>query len=82
MPRARAYARYLTTDNDQKSFSALGPNFWRTAEKLRAEADQATAQQSWKVYWTVPSALCLYHAALECFINEEICVSNRPSRVR
>jgi len=75
MPRARPHSRYLTTDSDQKGFSAIAPNFWRTAEKLRTEAVQATAQQSWKVHWTVPSAICLYHAALDCFINEEIAIA-------
>ena len=75
MPRARPHSRYLTTDSDQKGFSAIAPNFWRTAEKLRIEAVQATAQQSWKVHWTVPSAICLYHAALDCFLNEEIAIA-------
>jgi hypothetical protein len=75
MPRARPYSRYLTTDNDQKGFSALAPNFWRTAEKLKTEAVQATVQQSWKAHWTIPSAICLYHAALDCFINEEIAIA-------
>ena len=75
MPRQRPHSRYLTTDSDQKGFSAIAPNFWRTAEKLRTEAVQATAQKSWKVHWTVPSAICLYHAALDCFINEEIAIA-------
>jgi hypothetical protein len=56
-------------------FSAIAPNFWRTAEKLRTEAVKATARQNWKVHWTIPSAICLYHAALDCFINEEIAVA-------
>jgi hypothetical protein len=75
MPRPHPHSRYLPTDSDQKGFSALAPNFWRTAEKLRTEAVQATAQKSWKVHWTVPSAICLYHAALDCFINEEIAIA-------
>ena len=53
-------------------FSSISIGFWRTAEKLRYEAAQQTANQSWQVHWTVHSAICLYHAALECFINEEI----------
>ena len=70
--RPRPHSRYLSTDNNQKGFSAIAPNFWQTAEKLRSEAVQATAQQTWKTHWSVPSAICLYHAALDCFINEEI----------
>ena len=49
---------------------ALG--FWRTAEKLRSEAEKETAGQSWRTHTSIHSAICLYHAALECFINEEI----------
>jgi hypothetical protein len=56
-------------------FSALAPNFCRTAEKLKTEAVQATVQQSWKSHWTIPSAICLYHAALDCFINEGIAIA-------
>jgi hypothetical protein len=33
---------------------------------------QKTAGQDWPAYWKIPSAICLYHAALDCFINEEI----------
>jgi hypothetical protein len=72
MPRPRRYSRYLSSDDDQKGFSAIAPNFWQSAEKLRTEAVQVTARQNWKVHWTIPSAICLYHAALGCFINEEI----------
>jgi hypothetical protein len=61
--RSRPHSRYLSTDNNQKGFSAIAPNFWQTAEKLRSEAVQATAQQTWKNRWSVPSAICLYHAA-------------------
>ena len=71
-PRPRPPSQYLSTDNNQKGFSAIAPNFWQTAEKLRSEAAQTTAQHTWKAHSTVPSAICLYHAALDCFINEEI----------
>jgi hypothetical protein len=72
MPRPRPYSRYLSSDDDQKGFSAIAPNFWRSAEKLRTEAVQVAAQQN---HWTIPSAICLYHAALDCFINEEIALA-------
>jgi hypothetical protein len=72
MPRPRPYSRYLSTDNNLSGFSSLAPAFWKTAEKLKTEAVQATVQQEWKVHFTIPSAICLYHTALDCFINEEI----------
>jgi hypothetical protein len=75
MPRQRPHSRYLAMDSELKGFSAIASNFWQTAEKLRTEAVQATAEQNWKAHWTVPSAICLYHAALDCFINEEIAIA-------
>jgi hypothetical protein len=75
MPRPRPYSRHLSADDNRSGFSAIAPAFWKTAEKLKTEAVQATAQQDWKVHWTIPSAICLYHAALDCFINEEIAIA-------
>jgi hypothetical protein len=66
------YARHLDTDAAQQGFSSIAPSFWRTAEKLRNEAVQQTAEQSQPAYWTIHSTICLYHAALDCFLNEEI----------
>jgi hypothetical protein len=73
--RRRAYSHYLSTGEQHVGFSELAPNFWRTAEKLRSEAVEATAQQDWKAHSTVPSAICLYHAALDCFINEQVALA-------
>jgi hypothetical protein len=75
MPRPRPYSRYLSTADNLSGFSSIAPAFWKTAEKLKTEAVQATVQQGWKVHWTIPSAICLYHAALDCFINEEIALA-------
>jgi hypothetical protein len=67
-----AYKRHLGTDEARTGFSVIAPHFWRTAEKLRDEAVQETVGQSWPTHWSVHSAICLYHAALDCFINEEM----------
>jgi hypothetical protein len=67
-----AYSRYLPTDNGQLGFSSIAAGFWRVAEKLRDDAVKETAGQSWPAHWSVPSIICLYHASLDCFINEEI----------
>jgi len=72
MAQPPAHARHLTTETAQLGFSSIASAFWRTAEKLRDEAIKQTAGQSWPAHWTVHSAICLYHAALDCFINEEI----------
>jgi hypothetical protein len=53
-------------------FSGIALGFWRTAEKLRDQAEKETAGQGWRTHTSIHSAICLYHAALECFINEEI----------
>jgi hypothetical protein len=55
--------------------SAIAPNFWQTAEQIKIEAIQRTAQQNWPAHSTIPSAICLYHTALDCFMNEEIALA-------
>jgi len=72
MPRPRRYSRYLAADDGPVGFSAIAPNFWQTAEQIKREAIQRTAQQNRPTHSTIPSAICLYHTALDCFINEEI----------
>jgi hypothetical protein len=73
--RRRAYSHYLATGQHQTGFSEIAPSFWQTAEKLRSEAVEATSRQTWKAHSSVPSAICLYHAALECFINEQVALA-------
>jgi hypothetical protein len=76
------YKRYLDTTEQPSGFSTLSSTFWRTAEGLRDDAVRLTANQHWMTHWTVPSIVCLYHAALDCFINEEITIAgeiaNKP----
>jgi hypothetical protein len=64
MTKPPAYKRYLDTEEQPPGFSAIACTHWRTAERLRDEAGKLTADQSWPVHWTVPSIICLYHAAL------------------
>jgi hypothetical protein len=74
MAKPPVYAPYLDTADALPGFSAIAPSFWRTAEKLRDEAARLTANQSWPTHWTIHSIICLYHAALDCFVNEEITI--------
>lgn len=76
MAQPPTYKRHVESEDSLSGFSAIAPGFWRTAEKLRDEAVKQTAKASWQVYYAVHSAICLYHAALECFINEEITLRN------
>jgi hypothetical protein len=71
MAKPPAHASYLATADALQGFSAIAHHFWRTAEKLRHQAVQTTTGQTRQTCWTVHSAICLYHAALECFCNEE-----------
>jgi hypothetical protein len=76
MPRTPPdYERYVDADDSMAGFSGIALGFWRTAEKLRDEAEKETAGQGWRTHSSIHSAICLYHAALECFINEEITFS-------
>jgi hypothetical protein len=68
------YERYVDSDDALTGFSGIALGFWRTAEKLRGEADKQTAGGAWRTHWSTHSTLCLYHAALDCFINEEITI--------
>jgi hypothetical protein len=72
MAKPPRHARYLETTDALQGFSAIAHHFWRTAEKLRYQAVQRTPGKADQTCWTVHSAICLYHAALECFINEQI----------
>jgi hypothetical protein len=66
------YKRYVNSDVAIQGFSKIALHFWKDAERLRDHAEQQTKDQTWRTHWSVLSAICLYHAALECFINEEI----------
>lgn len=72
MAKKPEYARYVASDEALSGFSAIAPGFWKTAERLRDQAEKDTANLTWRTHWTIHSTICLYHAALDCFINEEI----------
>ncbi len=75
------YERYIDATTAPAGFSGIALGFWRAAEKLRDDAEKQTAGQDWRVHWSIHSAICLHHAALECFINEEIaiCTAGLPT---
>jgi hypothetical protein len=66
------YTRYVDSNQALKGFSTIALNIWKDAERLREHAQKQTSTQTWRTHSSVLSAICLYHAALECFINEEI----------
>jgi hypothetical protein len=72
MAKKPEYAPYVVSENAIAGFSSIAPGFWRTAEKLRDQAEKETAKLAWRTHWSIHSTICLYHAALDCFINEEI----------
>ena len=74
MARPPKYEQHLDTEDGHDGFSSIAPHFWRTAEKLRSDAIQQTVNQSPPMHWTIHSAICLYHAALDCFLNEEVTI--------
>ena len=36
------------------------------------QSEKETKDLTRRTHWSVPSAICLYHAAIDCFINEEV----------
>ena len=74
MARVPEYAPHLPAEDGLVGFSSIAHWFWRTAEKLRYQAISETAAQSIPTHWTTHSSICLYHIALDCFLNEEIAI--------
>jgi hypothetical protein len=75
MAKKPEYARHLQFDTALSGFSSIAPGFWRTAERLRDQAEKETEGLTPRIHWSVPSVICLYHAAIDCFINEEIALA-------
>jgi hypothetical protein len=81
MAKKPEYSRYVDSDTALSGFSSIAPGFWRSAERLRDQAEKDTEGQSWRTHWRVHSAICLYHAAIDCFINEEVTLYEALRRI-
>jgi hypothetical protein len=73
--RSRRYAPFFEAANDLRGFSSIAPIHYRSASKLLQQAENVCAGQQWKVCQYVLSAICLFHACLECYLNEELALA-------
>jgi hypothetical protein len=74
--KSRRYARFFeVADEPQRGFSSIAPVHYRSALKLLQQAENVCAGQQWKTCYYVLSAICLFHASLECYLNEELALS-------
>jgi hypothetical protein len=76
--RSRQYSPFLQQPYaTMLGMSSAAPGYWRTANQLLREAarERLGKPQQSQSHFTVPSAICLYHATLDCFMNEELAFS-------
>lgn len=74
--RPRNFTPIIEGEELLKGFTALAPVYWRAAEKLRAEAVAEIAPKaSFDSHVQIVPAIILYHAALDCYINEQLALS-------
>jgi hypothetical protein len=75
------YARHVQSDTALSGFSSIASGFWRAAERLRDQAGKETESATLRTHWSVPAVICLYHTAIDCFINEEVTLFEALARI-
>jgi hypothetical protein len=72
--RARPYEPFYVSPPkwSPPSFSAISSHHYRSAVKLIQYAQAECITQQFKTSFFIISAICLFHACLECYINEYI----------
>jgi hypothetical protein len=78
LPRkSRQYEQFFKVPNEPPlvGFSAIAPVHYRSALRLLQQAENLCAGRQWKICPYVLSAICLFHASLECYLNEELALS-------
>jgi hypothetical protein len=74
--KSRQYEQFFEERNEPLiGFSAIAPVHYRSALKLLQQAENVCASRQWKICYYVLSAICLFHASLECYLNEELALS-------
>lgn len=80
MSSRKAHRPLTSQPTDRRGFGHISQEFWQSAEKLRRESARHTLPNS-RSFMIIP-AICLFHAALECWMNEHLAVlAGRRARV-
>lgn len=69
--KPRQFIERFQAGDSLKGFAHVAPLYWCYAERLRNEAGVSTQQFD---AGNIP-AICLYHATLDCYLNEELSIS-------
>jgi hypothetical protein len=78
MPRPRKRTIVSHVNVTLQRFGAIAHYHWRTANEIAATAKREAANDSFPHSIHAPSAICLYHAVVECFLNEELAKTTLP----
>ena len=80
--RPRKYGKFFEHDNPLEAFSEIAPNHYRSAVRLIHEGEKISNSESknFRFSFYVHSAICLFHACLECYINTELALSHMLRR--
>lgn len=73
--KSRRYEQFLEVAEPLQGFSTIAPSHYRSAVKLLQHADRVCAGIEMKFCYYVLSAICLFHASLECYLNEELALA-------
>jgi hypothetical protein len=81
-PRQRPRAEDFKAENPMTGFAIIAPYFWHSAELLLQEARRVAAEsKSFPVTRHGAAIICLHHACLDCFLNEELALFIQPAQM-
>jgi hypothetical protein len=75
MRRPRPHKQFFQAAEPRSGFAAIAPTHYKSARKLLQHAESVCAESEMKFCFYVLSAICLFHACLECYLNEELALS-------
>ena len=73
--KSRQYERFYEAQGAPIGFGAIASGHYKSAILLLQQADNLCASARSKYSPHVLSAICLFHACLECYLNEELSLS-------
>lgn len=80
-PKKRPRAEDFALQNPMVGFAIVAPYFWLSAELLVNEARRVAAGQGdFPTTRHGAAIICLHHACLDCFLNEELALHIQPAQ--
>src|SRR5690606_3159589 len=76
LPRARSrrFTEFFQDDDKIEGYSLVASSHWKAAEMLRLKATHGLSRTRNipSMHWLIVPAICLYHASLDCYLNETL----------